>query len=171
MRPMKRLGRVLLAGLVVLVAVVLVALVTIRITGLDPRERRPGLWLRGEAEATPVADWAFTDAHPNIYVETRTWYLVPHSVTVTCTALGGRLYLTSVFPAGARFPQDKAWTRDVARDPRVRLKIGNRVFDRRLVLVTDAAERDAALGAKARKYPKLRVPATSAVYVFRVEPA
>jgi hypothetical protein len=36
--------------------------------------------------------------------------------------------------------------------------------------VTDPAERAAALEAKARKYPGQRVPETSTVYLFRVQP-
>ena len=57
------------------------------------------------------------------------------------------------------------------RDPRVRLKIGDRIFDQTLALVTDPAARAAALESKARKYPQQRVPGTSTVYLFRVLPA
>jgi hypothetical protein len=54
------------------------------------------------------------------------------------------------------------------RDPHVRLKIGDRVYDRTLALVEDPAERDAVLLAKAKKYPRLRTPPKASVYVFRV---
>jgi hypothetical protein len=154
----------------VVVAVVAVALITLWIVGLDPHERRPGLWLRGEPMATPVTDWAFTDSYPTIYIQTRSWYLLPHSVTITCVAHGGHLYLTSVFRQGSEFPEGKRWTSDVMRDPRVRLKFGNQVLDATVSLVTDPAERTAALEAKARKYPGQRVPETSTVYLFRVQP-
>ncbi len=161
-------------GLLVVVAAVLVcvvaALAVLSITGLDPRERRAGLWLRGAVVREPVSDWSFTDKFPTIYIQTRTWYLVPHSVTITCIAHNGQLYLTSVYPAGAEFPRDKAWNRNVARDPHVRLKIGDQVFDRTLAVVTDPAEREVVLQAKARKYPRQRVPATSKVYLFHVLP-
>ena len=56
------------------------------------------------------------------------------------------------------------------RDPRVRLKIGDRVFDRTVSLVTDPAERRAVLESKAKKYPMQRVPAQSTTYLFRVGP-
>jgi hypothetical protein len=158
-------------GLIVagaLLALLVAGLGTLRIVGLDPQERRPGLWLAGTLVTAPVTDWSFTDGHPTIFVQTRSWYGVPHSVTTSCVASGAHLYLTSTYRPGAQFPRDRRWNRNVVRDPRVRLKIGERLFDRRLTLVTDPSEKDAVLTAKARKYP--RQPADrSLVHVFRVE--
>jgi len=163
--------RALRIGLGVLVAVVLVALVTLRIVGLDPQDRRPGLWLKGEVVTQPVTDWSFTDQYPNIFVQTRSWYGLPHSVTTTITAHDGKLYLTSVYRPGGRFPDDRLWNRNIMRDPHVRLKIGDRVFERTVALVTDPAEKDAVLATKAKKYPQQRVTDKNLVYVFRVQPA
>ena len=163
--------RALRIGLGVLVAVVLVALVTLRIVGLDPQDRRPGLWLKGEVVTQPVTDWSFTDQYPNIFVQTRSWYGLPHSVTTTVTAHDGKLYLTSVYRPGGRFPDDRLWNRNIMRDPHVRLKIGDRVFERTVALVTDPAEKDAVLATKAKKYPQQRVTDKNLVYVFRVQPA
>jgi len=163
--------RALRIGLGVLVAVVLVALITLRIVGLDPQDRRPGLWLKGEVVTQPVTDWSFTDNYQNIFVQTRSWYGLPHSVTTTITAHDGKLYLTSVYRPGGRFPDDRLWNRNIMRDPHVRLKIGDRVFDRTVALVTDPAEKDAVLATKAKKYPRQRVTDKNLVYVFRVQPA
>ncbi len=157
----------MIAGFLVLVCVV-VALVALRVVGLDPRERRPGLWLQGDLVTTPVTDWSVTEKYPTIYIQTRSWYLLPHSVTITCVAHNGQLYLTSVFREGSPFPQGKLWTRNVMRDPHVRLKIGNQVYDETVSLVTDPSERAAVLESKAKKYPGQRVPKTSTVYVLRV---
>jgi hypothetical protein len=154
-------------GIVVLC--VIAVLVVLRIVGLDPHERRPGLWLTGERGPAPT-DWSFTDKYPTIYIQTRTDYVIPHSVTITCVAYHGELYLTSVFREGSPFPQGKRWTANVVRDPRVRLKIGNQIYDETVALVTDQAERDAVLEAKARKYPNQRVAKTSSVYLFHVLP-
>ena len=154
----------------VVVVVVVVALIALRIVGLDPHEHRPGLWLQGDVVTTPVPDWAFTDKDPTIYIQTRSWYLLPHSVTITCVAHNGQLYLTSVYRQGSPFPEGKRWTSNVMRDPRVRLKIGNQVFDARVSLVTDPAQRAAVLESKAKKYPAQRVAKTSTVYLFRVLP-
>ncbi|HEY7654914.1 MAG TPA: hypothetical protein VIG07_19000 [Methylomirabilota bacterium] len=155
---------------VLVVACVVVALVVLRVVGLDPHERRPGLWLTGERVTSPVTDWSFTDQYQTVYLQTRTRYLLPHSVTITCVAHGGQLYLTSVFREGSPFPQGKLWTGNVMRDPHVRLKIGDRVYDQILALVTDPAERAAVLESKAKKYPSQRITTTSSVYLFRVLP-
>jgi hypothetical protein len=120
---------------------------------IEPHERRPGLWLRGDVVETPVSDWSFSDAQTQIFVETRTWYLVPHSVTTVCAAAGERLWVPSVYFGGGSFPESRFWNRNVARDSRVRLKIGDALYSRRAVLVTDDAERDEALAAFAAKYP------------------
>jgi hypothetical protein len=160
-----------LIGAGVVVACLAAALVVLRLVGLEPRERWPGLWLTGEVVTAPVADWSFTDRYQTVAVQTRSWYGLPHSVTVTCTALDGRLYLTSVYPPGLEFPRDRHWNRNIMRDPRVRLKIGAQVYDRRLALVTDPVERDAVLAAKAKKYPRQTAVDKSRVHVFRVEPA
>ena len=159
----------IVAGAVV--ACLVAALVVLRLVGLDPHERWPGLWLRGEVVTTPVSDWSFTDRYQAIAVQTRSWYGLPHSVTVTCTALDGPLYLTSVYQPGLEFPRDRLWNKNVLRDPHVRLKIGTQLYDQTLTLVTDAAEKDAVLEAKAKKYPRQAGTDKSRVYVFRVGPA
>ena len=71
---MKR--KLLVAGFALLLFLVL-ALITLRIVGLEPQDRRPGLWIKGELVTTPIADWSFTDQFEEIYLETR--YLASHS--------------------------------------------------------------------------------------------
>ena len=125
-------------------------------TGLlacEPNDRRPGLWLSGEVVTDAVDDWSFSAAFAEIFVETRTWYGVPHSVTTVCAAAGPNLYVPSVYSEGGSFPEARFWNRNVARNPAVRIKIGDRLYARRAVLVTDPAERETALAAFASKYP------------------
>jgi len=45
-----------------------------------------------------------------------------------------------------QFPHDKSWTSNVARDPRVRIKIGDKLYEATIVLVADRAEASALLG-------------------------
>jgi hypothetical protein len=151
------------------VAYVLLALVALRVVGLDPHERRPGLWLTGKSVAAPVTDWSFTDQYQTIYAQTRAWYGLPHSVTTTVTAYNSHLYLTSVYRPAMRFPDDRLWNKNILRDPRVRLKIGDRVFDGIAALVTDPAEKDGVLDAKAKKYPRQRATDKNLVHVFRIQ--
>ena len=125
-------------------------------SGCDPHERRPGTWLRGEEVATPVADWSFSNDYPEVFVETRTWYGIPHSVTTTLVTANGTLYVPSLYYEGGDFPTERYWNRNVARDPDVRVKIGETIYPRRATLVTDPAERATVLAAFAAKYDRWR---------------
>ena len=82
----------------------------------------------------------------------------------------GELYLTSTYRHAADFPGNRSWNHDVVRDPHVRLKIGDRIYERQLFLVTDPAEKTAVLDSKAKKYPDLRRAEEDRVHVLRTEP-
>jgi hypothetical protein len=143
-------------------------LVAARITGFEPNGRRPGLWLKGDLVTIPVTDWSFTDHVQNVKIQTNAWYLLPHSVTINCVSYKGQLYLDSFYAAGLKYPHGRSWNEDIARDPRVRIKIGNQLYDRTLALVTDPAEQDAVNEAKFRKYPDLKLPPGGTIVLFRV---
>ncbi|MEE2677832.1 MAG: hypothetical protein VX546_04560 [Myxococcota bacterium] len=136
-RSMSTLGFLAIAGLLV---------------ACEPQDYRPGFWLSGEVAPDPVEDWSFTESVPEIFVETRTWYGIPHSVTTVCVAYGGSLYVPSVYLDGGTFPDARFWNRNVVRDPRVRLKIGDRLFERSAVVVEDPGESAEVLAAFGRKY-------------------
>jgi hypothetical protein len=119
---------------------------------VDPKDRRPGLRLSGEVVKEPIHDWSFADEFPEIYLETRTWYLIPHSVTVVGVGLGEKLYVPSIYYEGGEWP-NKYWNSNVSSDPRVRLEMGDEIYEREAVVVEDPAEFQAALRALAAKYP------------------
>jgi hypothetical protein len=150
----------IVGGIIVCFAVLLVVL---RITGLNPHDGIPGLWLTGDLVTTPVTDWSFLDNVPNIKIQTRSRFLLPHSVTINCLAYMGQFYISSTRPAGAR----RSWDANVMRDPHVRIKIGDKLYDRTLVLVTDPAEKDALVQVREKKY-QLKVPANATIDVFHV---
>ena len=139
-------------------------LVVLRITGLNPHDRIPGLWLTGDLVTTPVSDWSFTDKVPTIKLQTQSRFLLPHSVTINCLAYKGQLYVSSTYPPGA----PRSWNENVRRDPRVRIKIGDKLYDRTLVLVTDPAEKDGVVQVREKKYPELKIPANATIDVFHV---
>jgi hypothetical protein len=112
---------------------------------IDPADRRPGLALSGEQPPIP-SDWSFTDAHREIAVQVSTPYWIPHSVTIWCASLDGRLYL------GARDPDTKNWPGWVESDPEVRIKVGDDVFDGRLQRLSDEARIAALKDAYSKKY-------------------
>ena len=144
--------------------------------GCEPRDNTPGLWLSGELVTTPVEDWSFSDAFPEIYLESRTWYRIPHSVTISCATHNGQLYLFTIYYQGGEFPEAKFWNRNVVRDPRVRLKIGSQLFEQKVALITDPAEREIALQAFERKYPLVKELSEKpesqrpSLFFLRVEP-
>jgi hypothetical protein len=157
--------------------VLIILLVALRIVGLEPDGRRPGLWLEGNLVTAPVTDWSFTDKDQTVMIQTRTWFLLPESVNAICTAYDGHLYVGSVYaPDLPPYPRGRFWNENVARDPHVRLKIGNQLYDRTLVLVTDPSERKGVLENQAKKYTVLggvgnrRWPKGSFTYLLRVMP-
>lgn len=136
-------------------------LLTLRVTGLEPghpsaaeyaqagRSARPGLWVTGEVVREPVTNWDWVNDFDDTFgenatiLETRTWYGIPHSVRVLLVPRGDELYLQSsaqTFRLGREFPYGKRWWRNVERDPRVRLKIGGKIYEMTVVLVQDRAE-------------------------------
>jgi hypothetical protein len=157
--------RKIAAGVVIGIALLLVVL---RITGFGPIDGTPGLWLRGNLVAAPVIDWSFTDSVPTIEIQTRTWYLLPHSVTTRCATYNGRFYVLAFYPPGVEYHRGRYWNENVARDPRVRIKIGGQLYDRTLLHITDLEEKTGMIEAWSKKYPELKMPPDTTIQVFRV---
>src|ERR1700676_231256 len=138
----------IVGGLLACLALVLVVL---RFTGFSPTGdvpgpgNYPGLWLSGKVVTAPVTDWSFASQYKTDKVQTRTWYMIPHSVTTGFIVHNDQLYVTSMFAAGVPFPKGKSWVTNVMRDPHVRLKFGNNLYDCILSPVTDSEERAAVL--------------------------
>ena len=113
---------------------------------IDPSDERPGLGLSGEVHQQGVEDWSFTSDAYEIFIETVTSYWIPHSVTVWCVTVGNELYVA------ADDADKKSWVANVARNPNVRLKIKEEVYEQRLVPVTDAATIASIDSGFVRKY-------------------
>ena len=165
---------------VLLVCVVLL-LGAARVSGFEPRTcpnagvswtcRTPGLWLRGNVVTTLVNDWSFTDQYQNAKVQTRDRFGLPYSVATYCVSYNGQLYLTSVYQPGTPpYPRGRHWNENIARDPHVRIKIGDNLYDRTLVYVTDPTERAGVIQNKAKKYPKQIIPPGAYINIFHAVP-
>ena len=163
------MSRTLKIGGSLVVGVIVLALLTLRLVGfepqyLDPRSEeferanriaRPGLWLTGEVVRDVVTDWDFVnhlddpERRDTVMLETRTWYGIPHSVTIGIVGRGDKLYIhanSSGWRMQRAFPHDKYWTQNVSRDPRVRLKIEDKIYEATVALMTDRDEVAEVLG-------------------------
>ena len=162
MKPILKIG-------LIIVTLAAIALIALRVAGLAPqyvdpaspefaasnRTAWPGLWLAGEVVDRPITDWDFINQvdHPirgnSIMLETRTWYGIPHSVTVNARPRGDKLYLSGS-EQGARldkeFPYSKAWWANIERDPRIRMKIDGKIYEATVALVQDRDEVAQLLG-------------------------
>jgi len=172
---MKTLAKIVGAILVCLVLV----LVVLRARGFNPigdtpgPGNYPGFWLSGNVVTTPVSDWSFVSQYKTDKLQTRTWYMIPHSVTTSFIVHNGQLYITSMFAAGVPFPQGKSWVRNVMRDPHVRLKFGNDLYECTLSHVTNPDERAAVLAQRAKQNPQLLTANASTgpfLHLFHVLP-
>jgi hypothetical protein len=175
-----------IVGLVILI-VVAVALAlnysSLRRTFVGLNRGDFGFRLTGDLVTTPVTDWAFTDAVPTIQIETRTWYLIPHFVRTYIARNDAQLYLFSEYFAPEpgqpdlrdHFPEARFWNRMVVRDPRIRVKIGNQLFQMRAYPLTDPTGMEVARQAFLSKYPDVRnqqaLPESRRprLYFFRLE--
>ncbi len=120
---------------------------------VDPDDRRPGFRLSGEIVNAPVNDWSFTEGVQEVFLETRSWYWLPHSVTTGLAVYESQPYVPSIYFEGGTFPEGRLWNRNIVRDPRVRLEIADKIYPRVAVPVTDAEEIRGVFEAFAAKYP------------------
>ena len=105
----------------------LVALLVVFATGcIQPKDGRPGLRLSGDLVTEAISDWSFSNEYQEIYLETQTWYMIPHSVTTVCAALGEKLYVPSVYFEGGEWP-DQFWNSNVHPYPRGRLALVGKI--------------------------------------------
>ncbi len=155
--------RALKIGLLTVAALLVVSVLTLRVTGLEPRyidpasaafaeagrTAWPGLWLKGEVVREPVTEWDWTNQvndpirGNSIMLETRTWYGIPHSVTINLVPLGDTLYISGSQQDSRvlqTFPDAKSWWANIERDPRIRIKIDGKLYEMTAVLLADRAE-------------------------------
>jgi hypothetical protein len=113
---------------------------------IDPSDERPGLRLSGAVYQQPVEDWSFSEDSDEIFIETVTSYWIPHSVTAWCVTVGDDLYVY------AEYADKKSWVANVARNPNVRLKIKGKVYEQKLVPITDPTTTASIESGFMRKY-------------------
>jgi hypothetical protein len=137
-----------------------------------------GPYLGADVRPFP-ADWSFSDAHMLAGIETR-GESFRHSVTILCVAAEGHLYVM------ARHAPRKRWVRNAVRDPRVRIAVGDELYEGRAVRLDgdpDDPESRAVVRAFLRKYVGIDAPGArglpgppgpgedrAEVWTFRIDP-
>ena len=165
---MKKIFKIGASGILL---VLIVALVSLRTFGYEPQDQRPGLWVKGELVAGPVTDWSFSNQFEEIFVQTNTRYGIPHSITTYCTTYNGDFYLFSAYYQGGSFPEGRSWNVNVMRDPRVRLKIGEQLYDQTVSYILDDVTKEPVLQSFIEKYPQWDSPGIDNVHIFLVGPS
>ncbi len=130
--------------------------------GCGPLSWIPGGAIGGTLKPAPP-DWSFSEAVETVQLETRPDD--PYSVTVWGVGIGSRFYV-------AASNRESAWARNIAADPRVRLRVGEELFELRATPTDDPAEVAAFVAGLERKYdyelgPELE---QGAAVLFRLEP-
>jgi hypothetical protein len=162
------MGKIFKISGISLIVIALFTILSLLIVGYEPQDQSPGLWLTGELATEPVADWSFTEQHGEIFVQTRSPWFIPHSVTAYCATYNDSFYLFSAYYGGGDFPDLRRWNKNVVRDPRVRLKIGDQLFDQTLSYIDDESIRMPVHQAFVDKYPQWASPGLENVHIFQV---
>ena len=146
-------------------------LVLLVFAGCGPIGPIPGGALSGEVVSEPVADWSFTDQVENAQLETRPDD--PHSVNTWFAGVGPRLYVPTSMILGPKHPDGRSWVAHVSEDDRVRIRLGDAIYERRAVRVADDSpeyrEARAALEARYDIAPGDRDPERT-IWIFRLDP-
>lgn len=130
----------------------------------------PGGRLNGDLGAPDQTDWSFASEVENAQLETRP--SKPHSVNTWFVALGPRLYVPTSMILGPKDPAQRGWVANVDADAHVRIRLGDRVFDRVAVRVDDEDEYARAREALEGKYgiePEDRDP-DRIIWIYRLDP-
>ena len=163
-RATRRLGRRTL----VLVALALAANAALRTVARfsgGPLGMVPGGRLDGPVAAEQDPDWAFTEQVQTIAVEVDPDR--PLSVTTWVFTLDGALYVAADF-----FNPFKRWPHRALADPRVRLRVDGRIYERLAVRIDDPALLPRLRRAIADKYDIADhgIASKVDVWFFRMDP-
>jgi hypothetical protein len=119
----------------------------------------PGGALEGATAGIPES-WSFTDAVETVQLETRP--ADPYSVNIWVIALGESLYVH----AGAN---RSTWVENLEGDAKVRLRVGESIYELAATRVEDQGEFDRFSDAYERKYGRRpRNGSVTEAYLFRL---
>jgi len=130
--------------------------------GCGPIVMIPGGTLSGDV-ASPPDNWAFTDDVDTVQLETRP--SDPYSVNVWAVAVDRRIFV--VAGGGA----ETTWAQHIEADDRVRLRVGEAIYELRATADADEATREAFLAGAKKKYDfEPEGEDTSKAILYRLDP-
>jgi hypothetical protein len=141
--------------------------VLIAATGCGPIGPIAGGRLVGSPVSGPPPAGATVRSIETVQLETRPES--PHSVNTWWGEQEGQLYIATSLILGDDVPTEREWVRNVVGDPRVRLRVEDKLYDLRAIRVENAGEREAALAMLLSKYDVEEDAHTRAAWVFRLE--
>jgi hypothetical protein len=124
--------------IIVITIFLFVAYFTALVVPYDPDEQRVGTRLSGDFAENRDPDWEDWQDRRKLYLQTRTLYLIPHSITVVGWIRNGSLYV------GCGHCATKYWPKNVEQDNSVILRIEGELY-RRLAFKLSDEERRVAL--------------------------
>ncbi len=95
------------------------------------------LGISGTPATAPITDWSFVDAAQTVQIETHPWWRIPYTVRICAARVGDQLYLLSDYKAPVTpgepdlrdsFPSARGWNRNLLRDSRIRVNVGDRLI-------------------------------------------
>ena len=126
----------------------------------------PGGILSGTEHTDQVESWSFATNVEVAQLESQP--ADPHSINVWVGVVDDQLYIPSSLIFGAENPQEREWVRYVLADPRIRLRIEDRVYSLNLERVLDEDTITQVKNVLLAKYAEETTEQTDQAWVFRV---
>ena len=120
--------------ILVITILLFVAYLGALVVPFDPDEQRTGTRLSGDFAEKQDPDWVDWQERRKLYIQTRTLYLIPHSITAVGWIKNDNLYV------GCGHCATKYWPKNVERDNSVIMQINGDLY-RRLALKLSDEER------------------------------
>lgn len=138
--------------------------------GCGPLGPLPGGALRGEQTPLAAVRAEFAEGVDVAQLETRPNR--PHSVNTWFLIRAGEIYFPTSMILGPTDPSKRSWVQHVAEDPRVRMRIGRRVFEGRAQKMSVGDDQAAVREALEARYdidPKDRDPDRE-IWIYQLVP-
>jgi len=141
------------------------SIMSMLVIGCGPIGPFSGGRLSGEQASWP-GDWNAAASATQIQLETDPDD--PHSVNLWVVVLEGEAFIVTSLLVGTQVPTERAWVRNIASDPRIRIRVDGIVYPARLHALEDSAQIANVFEAFRAKYPQLKESRAEGARFFQV---